>query len=77
MELGLENNAPIFTAFVNDILVESAMESTEDIIAPTEDAMNILTARGGYFSGKFRLKYSKKKRQLQNGIFREKFRVNA
>ena len=31
MELGLENNAPIFTAFVNDILVESAMESTEII----------------------------------------------
>ena len=71
MELGLENNAPIFTAFVNDILVESAMESTEDIIAPTEDAMDILV------ENYFRLKYSKKKRQLQNGIFREKFRVNA
>lgn len=52
LELGLENNAPVFAAFVNDSQVQSEIQPLDEVTVPTEDAMNILTARGGYFNGK-------------------------
>lgn len=52
LELGLENNAPTFAAFINDAQVPSEMQPTEEVTSPTVNGMNILTARGGYFTGK-------------------------
>lgn len=52
LELGLENNAPTFAAFINDAQIPSEVQTIEDVTSPTVNEMNILTARGGYFTGK-------------------------